>query len=182
MRNLKYAILGILSRQPMTGYDMAKEFDRDMVQFWHAKTSQLYPELSRLTKEGLITFETSIKGECLERKLYSVTDEGMNELRSWLRKDEELPPTPKDTFRLRMFFCDNIDRAEVLELVESNLKRHQEKLSVLQHTWDAKTKDPDYGGQYGPQMSDKMLLHGAIMREENTIQWLEDCLEILREE
>ena len=50
MRTLKYAILGMLSRRELTGYDMMKEFDRGLANFWYASHSQLYPELNRLAK------------------------------------------------------------------------------------------------------------------------------------
>ena len=46
MRTLKYAILGLLNREPMTGYDIAKEFSKDLGEFWNAKHSQIYPELA----------------------------------------------------------------------------------------------------------------------------------------
>ena len=84
MRTLKYAILGMLSRRELTGYDMMKEFDRGLANFWYASHSQLYPELKRLAGEGLIQYETSIKGESLEKKIYRITPEGMEDLRQWL--------------------------------------------------------------------------------------------------
>lgn len=92
MRTLKYAILGMLSRRELTGYDMMKEFDRGLANFWYASHSQLYPELKRLAGEGLIQYETSIKGESLEKKIYRITPEGMADLRQWLEQDEPLPP------------------------------------------------------------------------------------------
>lgn len=45
MRTLKYAILGLLNKEPMTGYDIGKEFSKDLGEFWTAKHSQIYPEL-----------------------------------------------------------------------------------------------------------------------------------------
>ena len=46
MRTLKYAILGLLMRSPVTGYDIAKEFGDGLGCFWSAKHSQIYPELA----------------------------------------------------------------------------------------------------------------------------------------
>ena len=93
MRTLKYAILGMLSRRELTGYDMMKEFDRGLANFWYASHSQLYPELNRLAGEGLIQYETSIKGESLERKVYRITPEGMADLRQWLEQ-QSTPRAP----------------------------------------------------------------------------------------
>ena len=45
MGTLKYAILGLLNRKSMTGYDLSKEFETTLFEFWNAKHSQIYPEL-----------------------------------------------------------------------------------------------------------------------------------------
>ena len=76
MRNLKYAILGLVNRKPLTGYDITKAFNEGLVEFWYAKHSQIYPELKRLTDEDLISYETIIQGEKLEKKLYTITPKG----------------------------------------------------------------------------------------------------------
>ena len=61
MRNLKYAILGLVNRKPMTGYDIKKAFeDRALTSFWHAEHSQIYPELKKLVNEGMIRYDTSV--------------------------------------------------------------------------------------------------------------------------
>ena len=74
MRTLKYAILGLINRKPMTGYDITREFNsNNLANFWYAKHSQVYPELGRLMEEKLVTCEVVIQGEKLEKKLYSIT-------------------------------------------------------------------------------------------------------------
>ena len=107
MRTLKYAILGLINREPMTGYDITREFNsNNLANFWYAKHSQVYPELGRLMDEKLVTCEVVIQGEKLEKKLYSITPDGRAQLQEWLMKNEPLEPTPKDVFRLRMYFSD----------------------------------------------------------------------------
>lgn len=68
MGTLRYAILGLLNRKSMTGYDLSKEFQTSLAEFWHAKHSQIYPELKSLAEDGLITFQTEITGTVLEKK------------------------------------------------------------------------------------------------------------------
>ena len=34
MRTLKYAILGLVNRKPLTGYDLSKEFSKELNNFW----------------------------------------------------------------------------------------------------------------------------------------------------
>ena len=53
MRTLKYAILGLIRRGPVTGYDIAREFrSQALSNFWHAKHSQIYPELKKLLEKA----------------------------------------------------------------------------------------------------------------------------------
>lgn len=54
MGTLKYAILGLLNRKNMTGYDLSKEFETTLFEFWNAKHSQIYPELKSLSENGLV--------------------------------------------------------------------------------------------------------------------------------
>lgn len=63
MRTLKYAILGLINREPMTGYDITREFNsNNLANFWYAKHSQVYPELGRLMDEKLVTCEVRDPG------------------------------------------------------------------------------------------------------------------------
>lgn len=68
MRVLKYAILGLLDKGSLSGYDMTSYFKAEIGQFWSAKHSQIYPELKKLTDEGFIEFETVIQGAKLEKR------------------------------------------------------------------------------------------------------------------
>ena len=60
MGTLKYAILGLLNRKNMTGYDLSKEFETTLFEFWNAKHSQIYPELKSLSENGLVRYEVEI--------------------------------------------------------------------------------------------------------------------------
>ena len=100
MRTLKYALLGLIDREPITGYDIVKEFEsRVMANFWYAKHSQVYPELKKLTDEGFVEYKVILQGEKMEKKLYSITPAGHEEFVKWMKKDEPIGVTPKDIFR-----------------------------------------------------------------------------------
>ena len=51
----------------------------------------------------MITFETAITGNVLKRKSIRSPRRGKS-FRKWLAEDQPISPTPKDTFRLRVFF------------------------------------------------------------------------------
>ncbi|MFE6847095.1 PadR family transcriptional regulator [Streptomyces sp. NPDC057686] len=98
--SLRHALLGLLSERPASGYDMLKSFDTALATVWPATQSQIYTELSRLADAGLI----SVAAEGPRgRKEYSLTDEGLAELRHWLTETKPQRNTRSDVL-LRVFF------------------------------------------------------------------------------
>src|SRR3712207_7015289 len=51
---LGYALLGLLAREPLSGYDLAQRLKGRVGFFWQARHSQIYPELGRLEAAGLV--------------------------------------------------------------------------------------------------------------------------------
>ena len=54
MTTLGYALLGLLARRPLSGYDLAGQLKVPVVFFWHARISQIYPELARLEAQSAL--------------------------------------------------------------------------------------------------------------------------------
>ena len=181
MRILKYAILGLINRNPLTGYDITKEFNSGLVEFWYAKHSQIYPELKKLTDEDLISYETVIQGEKLEKKLYTITEKGKKCFQKWLAKEDPLEPTPKDIFRLKAYFCDEMDANTLLRQFQSTLCKHSEKLEYLEDHMCELLKNDDISKVSSPRFGDYIILNGAIMREKTYIEWIEDCIKKISE-
>jgi PadR family transcriptional regulator AphA len=79
---LRYALLGLLAERPASGYDLARAFEGDFGRYaWQAGHNRIYPELARLTEEGLVeVVEEGARG----RRTYGLTEEGLAELRAWL--------------------------------------------------------------------------------------------------
>ena len=100
METLKYAILGLLMKKDMTGYELTKEFNSALFEFWNASHSQIYPKLKALTKEGLIEYHIEITGTVLEKKVYTITDAGKEAFKKWEETLYPMPSLPKDEFRL----------------------------------------------------------------------------------
>ena len=131
MGTLKYAILGLLNRKSMTGYDLSKEFETTLFEFWNAKHSQIYPELKSLSEKGLVQYEVEITGNVLEKKVYSITEKGREDFYEWEESLNPLKPLPKDEFRLQLFFSGALSPEKRLELLTDQLKQHEEKIDHL---------------------------------------------------
>lgn len=173
MRTLKYAILGLLNRRSMTGYEIAKDFNYELAEFWYANHSQIYPELKKLHDEGLVTFDVEISGDILEAKRYSITEQGQKALIQWLHKDEKIQKTPKNIFRLRMYFSNELDLQTRINLLENQRMQHIKRLNTLKKTSEQYPEVPHHKSD---RFGDFIVLKGAIMRQENVIAWIDECL------
>ena len=171
MRTLKYAILGLMMQAPVTGYDIAKAFGPGLGSFWSAKHSQIYPELKRLTEEGLIRYSVVTQGERMEKKLYKITDAGQENFMQWLSQE----PTPKDVFRLRSYYSQWLAEEDYLQLLESQIEKRTQKYSYLKERLDRNYENVDPSTLTGAARGDYMVLSGAVMREQDYLDWLYQC-------
>jgi len=87
---LKHTILAFLSRQSLSGYEVAKEFAEGFGScFWKASQQQIYAELAKLEKQGSVTYEAIPQAGRLDKKIYSITEQGLKELTDWLVQPTE---------------------------------------------------------------------------------------------
>ena len=92
-KKMDYVLLGLLSHEPMTGYEMKKRLDTTLRFFWGGSYGSIYPTLNQLEKEGKVTRE-DVSSNGREKISYSITEYGKDSLKEWLRK-----PVEKDELR-----------------------------------------------------------------------------------
>ncbi|MNS23966.1 Transcriptional regulator PadR-like family protein [compost metagenome] len=124
--SLRYAILGLLARERLTGYDLTKRFDTSIGFFWSAKHSQIYPELAALTKENMVTFEVVTQTSKPNKKVYTITDEGRSELARWVAEPAD-KRTVKDPLMLRTWAIGAVDPTLGLEHLKASLAEAEKR-------------------------------------------------------
>lgn len=120
----RYAILGILSIQSGTGYDIKKYCDTVIANFWNENFGHIYPVLNQLLKEDLIKEESSPSPR---KKVYSITEIGRNEFMNWLMEPAEYQPI-RSEFLLKLTFSSNLAKDNILNMLTDYKQMHQEKL------------------------------------------------------
>ena len=103
----KYAILGMLSIAPMSGYDIKKEVETSISNFWTESYGQIYPVLKTLITEKLVTKNVESETGKPDRHVYSLTAKGRKELRRWLLEGSA-PKVQRNEFLLKLFFGEEI--------------------------------------------------------------------------
>jgi DNA-binding PadR family transcriptional regulator len=128
--NAKYVLLGLLSHNPMTGYDIKKAVANRMSYFWDISYGQIYPTLRQLQKNGLITQQVEINQKGPNRKVYTITDQGTKELQTWLAKPAK-KEVHKYEFLLKLIFGDQAYPELNQKHVEEFKARNQKILQTM---------------------------------------------------
>jgi len=122
---LKFALLGFLNYGPMTGYQLKKYMDGSTANFWNAKLSQIYPALKLLEREGWIRSSIQTQKERPDKRVYTITAEGKNNLHKWLTEPPIDLNQRKDAFLLKLFFAAQADKEATLALLHLQKNLHQ---------------------------------------------------------
>lgn len=127
--SLKHAILGFLSFNPLSGYDLKKTFDQSVQHFWPAKQSQIYRTLADLNEEGLVEKEVIERENRLDLKIYHITEAGREELHKWLAT-----PLPSQDFReaflIQIYFGNKLSDEEFVTLLQNEIQAAEKILTV----------------------------------------------------
>ena len=103
----KYAILGMLSIRPMSGYDIKKQVEETISNFWTESYGQIYPMLKSLIAEKLVTKTVEKGAGKPDRHVYALTGPGRKGLRRWLHEGST-PKVVRNEFLLKLFFGEEI--------------------------------------------------------------------------
>lgn len=116
------AVLGGLSREPMTGYALRSAIRGTLGHFWNESFGQIYPTLARLTRDGMV-----VRAQDGRLRL---TPSGRRHLRSRLAEPVEVVP-PRNGVLLRIFFGRELGPEACLRLVDQVESEATRSLEVL---------------------------------------------------
>ncbi|GEO69297.1 transcriptional regulator [Levilactobacillus acidifarinae DSM 19394] len=166
---LQYIILGLLSQQDQTGYDLTKAFEHEIGEFWQASHSQIYPQLQRLETAGDITHQDQIAGEKLAKKVYQLTAQGQKKLAAWVGEPSPELTATKDEFILKLYFIKSANDPRLGPMLQEQTQLHAEQLTHLQsRRAEVFPNQAAIDAAYGHYL----ILEHAIEREKHYVEWL----------
>ncbi|MCB1395408.1 MAG: helix-turn-helix transcriptional regulator [Rhodobacter sp.] len=127
LNNLAYQILGVVTRLPRSGYDIVKQLEH----FRPAKTSQVYPTLSKLESAGLVSAEDVEQLGRPNKKVYSATEAGRQALIDWIGTEPEAPYS-RDDFLTMIYSGWLASPDEVRVLVDGKIVRLDRQIAQMQ--------------------------------------------------
>jgi DNA-binding PadR family transcriptional regulator len=122
-------ILGMIAFGRETGYDIKQLVDSSTRHFWAASYGQIYPELRRLERQGLVRGRSEPSGG-RARTVYQLTEAGSAALHSWLGSSAGLLYELRDEGMLKLFFSDLAPETRI-ENIRAMRELYQRKLDQL---------------------------------------------------
>jgi PadR family transcriptional regulator AphA len=136
--SLRHALLALLEAGPLTGYQLAKQFDRSVAFTWHAQHSQIYTELRRLETDGFIRAAETPRGSGTRavKRPYSITTDGAAELERWVADIEDSGPV-RDPWLVKAQYLEfgSYDQAR------QQMRAHREQYEVLRDRYERHVED-----------------------------------------
>lgn len=140
-KRLDCVILGLLSHEELTGYEIKQRMDTTLKYFWGASFGSIYPTLGQLVEQGLATRRDESDGG-RQRLVYTITEAGRRHLKTWLGQ-----PVVKDELRyetlLKLFFGQEGGAEQALEHIESFECRIAAELPRLEQAHQTLSTAPD---------------------------------------
>ncbi len=134
-KKMDCVILGLLSHEELTGYEIKRRIDTTLKFFWSGSYGSIYPTLNDLVQRGLAT-KRADSGNKRNRNIYTITKEGREYLKQWLSL-----PAEKDELRyetlLKLFFGNEQGSDQAIVHIESFAHKIETELSYLLHAAEA---------------------------------------------
>jgi DNA-binding PadR family transcriptional regulator len=169
---LGYAILGLLSREELSGYDLTSRMKARVGFFWEAGHSQIYPELARLEERGLVTHHVVEQRDRPDKKVFEITDEGLDTLKEWVTE----PPKPRaarDELVLKAYSLWLAEPEKAIALFRDEERRHEEQFLEYERikAWMEKEWGKDVLRTDSPRFASYAALQRGIIHERGSAEW-----------
>jgi DNA-binding PadR family transcriptional regulator len=155
----------------MSGYDLKTLcFDHDAAHFWTADQAQIYRTLERLEARALVSSKVRRQRSRPDRKVYTLTQPGAEELDRWASTIHPLPPL-RDPFLIQLRFAGELSDELLLDLLRSHRVALQDRLDTSRERLGVESR-----GQ-----SREVLLHRLTLEYTTTvtraaIDWVDDSI------
>lgn len=160
------AILALVHQRPRSGYDVRKTFEGSPLSHYSSSPGSIYPALRRLEQLGLVKGTTEREHTLRPRKVFEVTDDGLEALREWL-----LAPVNREDVIWRLeelilrfaFMGDLLSNAETGRFLQSLILEIESYLPELESFYDAEAG--------AMPMQGRLALESGIERYRGLLEW-----------
>ena len=168
VHTLEYILLGLIREEPAHGYALYEKLrsTAELSLIWQVKRSKLYYLLDKLEKDSYLTSSAKKEGPYPERKIYQITDRGIQILEEWLHTPVLSSRYVRLAFLSKLYFAVTESRESSEDLIFAQLEVCQ--------SWLAKLEE-GYQNQEDKEFINTQVYCFRIGQIQAMIQWLENC-------
>ncbi len=171
LSSLGYVILALLATKPQSGYDLARQMKPPLGFLWQAKHGQIYPELARLGRSGMVDWERVDKGAGPPRRVHSLTAKGRAELADWVARSPQ-PKPMNDELVVKAYALRRVSQTKARALLRDELESHERRLATLEQLAEAsRSRIKTSIGIDSPRFGEYAALRRAIGMERDYVVW-----------
>ncbi len=147
MMDVKTVCLGMLTNGDASGYDLKKYFECSFGHFFPAGYGSIYPALATLARNGLVDFEEFPQDGKPDRKVYSITEKGREEL---VRGLDTTNPSHKvrSEFLATLWFAHLLTDEQVNTILDNKLAELNKTCALIDEFLTKDFSDPTNGAQF----------------------------------
>ena len=140
--SLKHVILGYLSWQSQSGYDLKQIIADSETLNWSANNNQIYKALVSLHESEFVEKQVVHQDGSPSRHVYTILPAGVEALKSWVLQPPDPPNSNRDIL-LQLMWGDLLSNAEIDELLDRYINMVGEKLFMLRVAADEQPNVPN---------------------------------------
>jgi len=171
--SFRHIILGLLSQQPMSGYDIKRFLNSLDWLVGSSSFGSIYPALHALLKDSLVTVDVVYHQDRPPRKIYSITEAGKQVLQEWINQPV-VPGASLKAFLMRLMLASSFSHAGLI----AHLKQRRSQVEVQCATLEQVTRAQDETTDLGQRL---VLDYGLAVAPAESA-WLDRTLERLSEQ
>jgi DNA-binding PadR family transcriptional regulator len=143
------ALLGLLTRGEMSGYDLQREAEASSGFFWAPAKSRIYAVLPQLESRGFATSRSVVQQSRPTKQLYTITGAGRAALQCWLEAPPAIEPE-RNPLLLKIYFGELLEP----EVLIAHVQKLNAEATALKRRLEA--VEPDLSDPFG----DLTVRHG----------------------
>ncbi len=168
--SVDHIVLGLISLNPCSGYDMKLEFEQGGAGMLSALSfGSIYPRLKQLEQDGLIAaVQASENGR--RKKVYELTARGWQELTAWLEQSTAYPIPMRDDLLLKMLYwgAAGQDRGTLIAHLQV---RRAESSDLLRYIDEWKTNGKSFVDEYT-----ELVLNYIQVKLQAELSWIDAAI------
>ena len=180
--SIRQAMLAILERGPMYGYQLRAEFEQRTGETWPLNIGQVYTTLTRLERDGLVEVVelggADTHQSATERHVsYRATEAGRSEVSEWFATPVPRSQPPRDELAIKLAIAVTLPGVEVGTIIQ---RQRSATMASLQDYTRLKRTGRAATPAEPADLAWSLVLDALVFDAEAEVRWLDHCEARLR--